>query len=579
MRLGVPHFYFTCTKGLRRQAAPSRLSTSFSMTQSMKPHPRSVSSTSSPAAKTVSSDWLKQWLHDGDEIALLDVREHGLYGESHLFYGVNAPYSRLEIEVPRLVPNRATRIVVYDQGDGDDVAMRSAQQLTALGYTNVSVLAGGIQAWRDAGMVCFAGVNVPSKTFGELAEEVYHTPRISATDLAAKLARKENMVILDGRPFAEFRKMNIPQAVCCPNGELPLRIDALVADPDTTIVVNCAGRTRSIIGAQTLINLGIPNPVFALENGTQGWYLADLALEHGAERRYPDALDPDQIRVQRERAERLAQRFGVPTVSSGQVETWLADFTRTTMLCDVRTPEEFRAGSLPGAQHTPGGQLIQATDQYVAVRGARLVLFDSDGARAPAVASWLRQMGWEACVLEGGLQADLRTPSLAQPPAAPSSVSDAAPPVLTPEALARARAAGAVVVDVRPSMTFRAAHIDGAVWSIRPKLAQLALAESDAIVLVGEEVAVLRLAAQELIGSGLSNVSISIGSPDMWRNAGLPIVADANTPPDAACIDFLFFVHDRHSGNKAAARQYLAWETDLVHQIDEQERAVFRFQK
>ena len=543
----------------------------------MNPHLRSVSSQSSSTVNAVSPDRLKQWLHDGEEIALLDVREHGLYGESHLFYGVNAPYSRLEIEVPRLVPNRAVRVVVYDQGNGDDVAARSAQRLTALGYRNVSLLAGGIQAWRDAGMVCFAGVNVPSKTFGELAEEIYHTPRISAAELAAKLAREENMVVLDGRPFAEFKKMNIPQAVCCPNGELPLRINALASDPSTTIVINCAGRTRSIIGAQTLINLGIPNPVFALENGTQGWYLADLQLEHGADRRYPDTLDPDQVRVQRERAERLAHRFGVPKVSSKQVDVWLADTTRTTVLCDVRTPEEFRAGSLAGAQHTPGGQLIQATDQYVGVRGARLVLFDTDETRAPAVASWLRQMGWDACVLEGGLQADIRTPSLEKQPVASSSVGDAVLPTLQPDALTAARAAGAVVIDVRPSMAFRAAHIAGAVWSIRPRVAQLAIAAADRIVLVGDDGAVVRLAAQELIESGQCNVSISIGAPDVWQAAGLPIAADGDTPPDAECIDFLFFVHDRHSGNKAAARQYLAWETDLVHQIDAQERAGFRF--
>ncbi|WP_459655385.1 rhodanese-like domain-containing protein, partial [Achromobacter xylosoxidans] len=68
------------------------------------------------------------------------------------------------------------------------------------------------------------------------------------------------------------------------------RAHGLAPDPKTTIVVNCAGRTRSIIGAQTLINLGVPNPVYALENGTQGWYLADFELDHGASRRYEDAV-------------------------------------------------------------------------------------------------------------------------------------------------------------------------------------------------------------------------------------------------------------------------------------------------
>lgn len=47
--------------------------------------------------------------------------------------------------------------------------------------------------------------------------------------------------------------------------------------------------------------------------------------------------------------------------------------------------------------------------------------------------------------------------------------------------------------------------------------------------------------------------------------------------PDARCIDFLFFVHDRHDGNKEAARRYLAWETNLIGQLDEQELATFRF--
>ncbi|CPR01703.1 sulfurtransferase [Bordetella pertussis] len=44
-------------------------------------------------------------------------------------------------------------------------------------------------------------------------------------------------------------------------------------------MVNCAGRTRSIIGAQSLINAGVPNPVFALRNGTMGWALAGHKVE------------------------------------------------------------------------------------------------------------------------------------------------------------------------------------------------------------------------------------------------------------------------------------------------------------
>ena len=245
-------------------------------------------------SQTVTPGQLQQWLFDGQEIALFDVREHGQYGEAHLFFGVNLPYSRLELEVRRLAPNPQVRLVIYDQ-DGGDVAARSAQRLQALGYGQVHVLEGGADGWQAAGFQLFAGVHVPSKAFGELVEEASHTPHVTAQQLAEWQSRGEPLVVLDGRPFDEYRKMTIPGSVCCPNGELGYRVHDLVPDESTPIVVNCAGRTRSIIGAQTLINLGLKNPVYALENGTQGWYLEDFQLEHGSTRRYADEVSSGTV--------------------------------------------------------------------------------------------------------------------------------------------------------------------------------------------------------------------------------------------------------------------------------------------
>lgn len=522
---------------------------------------------------------LKSWLHDGAEIALLDVREHGQYGEAHLFYGIPLPFSRLELDVPRLVPRRGARVVVYDEGDGASagVAQRAAAQLAALGYTGVHVLQGGALAWKAAGYVLFAGVNLPSKTFGELAEEVYHTPRVSADQLAEMLARNDKVVVLDGRPVSEFHKMNIPSATCCPNGELAYRVRQLVPDTTTPIVINCAGRTRSIIGAQTLINLGLPNPVYALENGTQGWYLNDHVLEHGGTRRYADDSGNTDLRPA---AKALAARFDVPVVTAPTVQQWAAEAAETAeaanagrslFLCDVRTPEEFAAGSLPGAQHTPGGQLMQAGDQYVGVRGARLVLFDNDGVRAPTIASWLRQMGHDASALEGGLASGL---SLA-PARAP-----AAPPLATIDAqalAARLEKNDVAVIDLRGSMPFRAGHIAQARWSIRPRLAADVKNETRQLVLVADDAALAAwTAASELANLPAPLPLLLQGGMAAWRAAGLPLEATPALPADADCIDYLFFVHDRHDGNKEAARRYLAWETGLVAQLDAQEKAAFR---
>lgn len=517
-------------------------------------------------SQTVTPGQLQQWLFDGQEIALFDVREHGQYGEAHLFFGVNLPYSRLELEVRRLAPNPQVRLVIYDQ-NGGDVAQRSAQRLHALGYVRVHVLEGGADGWQAAGYQLFAGVHVPSKAFGELVEEASHTPHVTAQQLAEWQSRGERLVVLDGRPFDEYRKMTIPGSVCCPNGELGYRIHDLVPDDSTPIVVNCAGRTRSIIGAQTLINLGVKNPIYALENGTQGWYLEDFQLEHGSSRRYAEAVSVAPLAAQRLAAARLAERAGVKTVAAAQVELWAKDAGRSLFLCDVRTAEEFAAGSLPGAQHTPGGQLIQSTDLYVGVRQARLVLIDSDGVRAPIVSSWLRQLGHEAYVLEGGVNSGVALPVA-------EIAAHAALPSISVQALSDALKDDAVaLIDLRPSMTYRKGHIGGSRWSIRSLLATEVAGEHRPLALLADDPLLAAFAAQELPETQRAQVRLLEGGLDAWRAAGFAIQETPDTPANEQCIDFLFFTHDRHSGNKDAARQYLAWEIGLLAQMSDDEIA------
>ncbi|HKD57680.1 MAG TPA: rhodanese-like domain-containing protein, partial [Hyphomicrobiaceae bacterium] len=191
---------------------------------------------------TIDASTLKGWLSDGGEIALIDVREAGQFGQGHLFFAVPLPYSRFELGLYALVPNRGVRMVLCDGGE-EAVAQRAARRAEALGYHRVHVLRDGTAAWQRAGYTLYEGVNVPSKTFGELVEHERHTPRITALQLDAMRGAGENFVIVDGRPFAEYHKMNIPGGICCPNGELVLRIGDIAPDANTKIVVNCAGRT------------------------------------------------------------------------------------------------------------------------------------------------------------------------------------------------------------------------------------------------------------------------------------------------------------------------------------------------
>jgi rhodanese-related sulfurtransferase len=514
---------------------------------------------------------LKTWLSDGAEIALFDVREHGQYGAGHPFFAVPLPYSRFETGLPALAPNPAVRVVLCDDGDG--VAARAAARAAALGYGNVAVLGGGAAAWRKAGYTLYAGVNVPSKTFGEIVEQQRHTPRVTPQAVAAMRAAGEDFVIVDGRPFAEYSRMNIPGGICCPNGELVLRIHDIAPDPKTKIVVNCAGRTRSIIGAQTLIDVGIPNEVFALENGTQGWFLAGLEVEHGASRRYPDVAGPRDMEDLQGNAWVVAEAHGAAFVAPSEAHAWLSDGARTTFLFDVRTQEEFEASGLPGFVHAPGGQLIQATDQWVGVKGARIVVLDDEQVRAPVIASWLRQLGHEAYVLDGGVSA-AAAHDWRRPLATPSDLPQLQP-ISATEMAESLRSGAAQVLDLRSGMSYRTSHVAGATWTIRPRIAAGAVGMDKTVILIADDPAVAVLAAIDLKAGGAHDIRILAGGFEAWRGAGLPVESTPDRPFDADCIDFLFFTHDRQS-NPSAARQYLAWETGLLDQLDDQERAVFR---
>src|SRR5581483_2619041 len=340
------------------------------------------------AAQTISPADLERMLEDEAELAVIDVREEWDFARGHLLFAACAPLSRLELRVPQLVPRRTTRIVVCDQDTR--LARDAAHILLDHGYDNVHVLAGGSTSWSQIGHRTFKGIYVPSKAFGELVEHACHTPSIGPEELERLIARNGDVVILDSRPFNEFQRMSIPGAANCPGGELVYRIEAAVKSLSTTIVVNCAGRTRSILGAQSLITAGIENPVYALRNGTMGWQLAGYDVARGAGNIVGVPDEAARHRAQ-ERARHVAQCANVKTIGMRDLNAMRADPSRTTYLFDVRTIEEYQQGHLPGARFAPGGQLVQATDSYAGTLRARCVVYDSDGVRAPMTASWLAQ--------------------------------------------------------------------------------------------------------------------------------------------------------------------------------------------
>jgi rhodanese-related sulfurtransferase len=503
---------------------------------------------------------VKAMLGDGAELALIDVREELTFSQNHLLWARSVPLSRLELRFARLVPRKTTRIVLCDDGDG--LVERAAEILNRAGYSDLSYLDGGVAAWEKAGFVTFSGVHVPSKAFGEFIEHSSGTPSVSAGELDALMRAGTDMVVLDSRPFDEYSRISIPTGINVPGAELVLRVHDIAPSPGTLVVVNCAGRTRSIIGAQSLINAGVPNKVVALRNGTMGWHLAGFNCATGKSDRAPQ-YSSTGLALAKSAAENVARKFSVERIDRATLERWRSDATRTTYVFDVRDPAEYRAGHLPGAVSAPGGQLVQATDTYAGTLGARIVLCDDAEVRALMTAAWLKQMGWKDVYV---------LPEAGQKPE--QEIGEPQSTVLGTPAVDAAIDASKIleidnvsVIDLSTSPHYRRGHIPGSWFAIRSRLGRALpkIPPRDAVILTSEDGVLASLAVEEARALTEAPVHWLKGGNAAWAAVGFPLSTAGKMADEA--LDVWLKPYERPNDNEAAMNAYLSWEVDLLERI------------
>lgn len=517
-------------------------------------------------SKRVTARTLKDWLTDGQEIALFDVREEGIFGRGHMFLAVNLPLSRLELTVGRLVPRRSTRIVLCDEGDG--LSERASEILAASGYRQTWILDGGIKGWQAQGYEVFSGTYVLEHAFGHFITSRYGTPRLTAGDLMAKLEGGEAPVIIDTRPFEDFQKATIPGSINVPLGEIASRHREIVPDETTEIVVHCAGLTRGTLGAQTLINGGLENPVSVLLDGTKGWAVAGGQLEQGAARRAPPPSNVSLARLARIRR-RMAERFRIPLVSEHEtMRRNDAAGERTSILIDIRSREEFEEGHLAGSVWIPGGELVGMTQDHLATRNAHLCLVDDGKGRAEIIAGWLILQGWpNVAVLEDGTgQGPLVTGSpetVAMTPMLPK-----VPTMDTATLADRIEAGDVAVVDFASSLDYRIGHIPGAWWMTRSSLPRQVsrLPQAASYVTTSTDGRISQLAAAELASLVQTPVIALHGGTAAWRAAAFGLAVGMQRPLGEAGDIYWDFAECPDDGPKALMakrRHVIAWRSRL----------------
>lgn len=494
--------------------------------------------------------------------AVLDVRERGAYERGHIFRATSLPRRFLEVRLPALVSAPGTPIAVYD--DDGRLAGLARATIESMGYRDVRVLAGGLDAWGSAGRPIVEGVNVPSKVLGEQVLHTFKTPEIRPRELDARMRAGADLVIVDARTPEEYARGCVPGAVNVPGGELVLRIGDLVSRPDTTIVVHCGGRTRSYLGAESLRRMGLPNPVVALENGTMGWTLAGLELERGASRWAPPVSERSRAAATAV-ANRVAAEDGIRFVTPDELRRlWERRAQENVNLLDVRTSEEYAAGHIPGAVWAPGGQAVQATDEYVAVRAAAIVLACDGLVRSVLTASWLGRMGFgRVMALAGGIAAWQRTGGAIETghrPALPAGweAARAIAPTVRPGPIE-----AKTILNVDTSDVYAREHVPGAAWMCRSRL-ELRIADAmpdrhAPLLVTCADGVQSTLAVATLRGLGYTGARVLEGGTRAWTAAGLPVERGATRLLDET-DDVVLKAYDR---GREGMEAYLRWEEAL----------------
>ncbi len=513
-------------------------------------------------------------LFDGDSpFALIDVRDAGEYNSSHIPGSSLIPRRDIELLIADAVPHRATPIIVCD--DDGRRAILAAQTLERLGYSNVSSLEGGMNRWVTERRATEWGVNVPSKDFGEKVQVQHGVPEIDAVELKRRMDDGEKLIILDTRTPEEFRNFCIPGGRSVPNGELGLRITDIVerTDNDTTVVINCAGRTRSIIGTRLLQRMGLED-VVGLENGTAGWELAGYELETGASADRAILSEPTEAgkAAGEEFADRLAEQDGVRYIDVSTLNEMAArSEDESVYLIDVRAQEEYNEGHIPGFRWFPGGQAVQRSDEVAVVHNAPIVFCCDGRTRAALTASWYRQMGFdEVYALRGGTAAWVQAGNPLEsgaPTSAPLGLSEARERVraLSPEEAERA--SDSTLIHVGLSTEFAQGHVPGASWVPRGwlelRIEDIAPDKSAPIIVTcsGPNSRQAVLSAATLLDMGYTDVSALDGGMSAWRDSGRPMergLTGVMYPPS----DMVASGPDRNFADKI---NYLRWEEELGH--------------
>ncbi|MGQ9910740.1 MAG: rhodanese-like domain-containing protein [Candidatus Flexifilum sp.] len=301
--------------------------------------------------------------------------------------------------------DKTAEIVVYCQAGYRGAIAMVLMEL--LGYENVRNLAGGVNAWVNAGQTLVGAQATPEPEFvleDALADYLASLPEtfnaMRVADVAAELAAENDWVIVDVRPADEYAEGHIAGAINIPLPEVTQSL-ALLPDKEADIIVVCGGGHRSAMTMTALGLLGYEN-VRSMLSGMTGWANAGnpvvtepVTVEPGTAPQF----DPALFEVVDQFITGIPQDYWVVRAPDLSVEL----VENPPILIDVRTDGEWANGHLEGAIHIPLDTFMASLDQLPDDLAAPIVVYDNPTHRSSIALVFMRLLGYENVrVLAGG---------------------------------------------------------------------------------------------------------------------------------------------------------------------------------
>ena len=521
-------------------------------------------------ANYISCEELLDLITSSSNFCLLDIRSKAEFNEKHILGSSSIPRSDLEFQLPRLIPYKQTKIILNDSDSKR--SFYSVAQLSHMGYLNVLVLEGGLDKWIADGYSYTEGMNVPSKTFGE---QVLHTddpPEITPEELFEMMENGEKLLLIDTRTPEEYSRATMPNSINIPNGELINRVPQLDKEFDGQIIIHCGGRTRSIIGASLMHTLGYKD-IISLKDGTMGWLLAGYELQYDND--VEDFVDttPDFKKLAQELAENMRKQNSIQTIDHVELKNLFnQNIENNIYFIDVRTESEYKESHLSEFDWMAGGQLIQRTDETVAMKNARVILVCNDMTRSTVAAYWLKRMGYDNIqVVLGGMNecssnefkfsSEFSKPNVDLPVNYKSiSTNELLNSINNNE--------NQTILFLGNSANYNEGHIEKSYWLPKDWLEmyiQIVVPNNnDKVVLVCNDELRSALSTKILDDLGYSNTVVLSGGLEAWKSNNLPLTTKSDNKydyPDDV------FVHPL--GNRELMLKYLTWEKALVQENED----------